>query len=45
MTADGFAAIGQVVENAGLPTVILQEGGYVAPDLGTNVVRVLDAFD
>lgn len=44
VTAEGFAAIGNVIESAGYPTVILQEGGYVAPDLGTNVVRVLEAF-
>ena len=44
VTADGFGAIGNVVESARLPTVIIQEGGYMAPDLGTNVVRVLEAF-
>ena len=44
VTADGFTAIGHAVELAGLPTVILQEGGYVAPDLGTNMVRVLNEF-
>lgn len=44
VSADGFSAIGQLIHQAGFPTVILQEGGYVAPDLGTNMVRVLDAF-
>lgn len=44
VTAEGFSAIGQMIENAGYPTVILQEGGYVAPDLGTNMVRVIEAF-
>lgn len=44
VTADGFSAIGTAVEAAGLPTAILQEGGYVASDLGTNMVRVISAF-
>ena len=44
VSAEGFAAIGRMIQQAGHPTVVLQEGGYVAPDLGTNMVRVLDAF-
>ena len=36
--------IGSVFKKIGLPTVILQEGGYHTQDLGKNVVSLLNAF-
>ena len=40
-----FPLIGQRLAALGLPTVIVQEGGYAVEDLGANVVGVLTAFD
>ncbi|HWL44098.1 MAG TPA: histone deacetylase family protein [Ilumatobacter sp.] len=36
VTAAGFAASGRAVGEWGRPTVVLQEGGYAAAELGTN---------
>jgi acetoin utilization deacetylase AcuC-like enzyme len=41
LTADGFEACGAMVAGFGLPTVVLQEGGYADDDLGENVRRWL----
>jgi acetoin utilization deacetylase AcuC-like enzyme len=41
LTADGFEACGGVVAGLGLPTVVLQEGGYASDALGVNVRRWL----
>jgi acetoin utilization deacetylase AcuC-like enzyme len=41
LTADGFEACGGVVGGLGLPTVVLQEGGYASDELGENVKRWL----
>jgi acetoin utilization deacetylase AcuC-like enzyme len=41
LTADGFERCGRVVAELGLPTVVLQEGGYADDDLGENVRRWL----
>ena len=38
---DGFESCGAVVARLGLPTVVLQEGGYDVDDLGENVRRWL----
>ncbi|OXI33368.1 histone deacetylase family protein [Burkholderia aenigmatica] len=40
----GFAAIGQRLAAAGLPTVIVQEGGYVSPSLPVDLVHFLRGF-
>ncbi len=45
VTAPGFAAIGRAVRAMGLPTVIVQEGGYLCPELGDNLKAVLQAWD
>ncbi|MCU1502800.1 MAG: Acetylpolyamine amidohydrolase [Ilumatobacteraceae bacterium] len=37
LTADGFARSGALVGELGLPTVVLQEGGYDVAALGDNV--------
>jgi acetoin utilization deacetylase AcuC-like enzyme len=36
LTADGFERCGAAVMSAGLPTVVLQEGGYADAQLGEN---------
>jgi acetoin utilization deacetylase AcuC-like enzyme len=41
LTADGFEASGRRVSGLGLPTVVLQEGGYAVDDLGENARRWL----
>ncbi len=44
LTAPGFAAMGRRVALLGVPTVVLQEGGYHIGDLGGNVVAWLRGF-
>jgi acetoin utilization deacetylase AcuC-like enzyme len=41
LTADGFEACGALVGTVGLPTVVLQEGGYAVDELGENARRWL----
>ena len=41
VTTAGFARIGRAVRSAGLPTLIVQEGGYLCPELGDNLAAVL----
>jgi acetoin utilization deacetylase AcuC-like enzyme len=41
VTTDGFARIGRAVRSLGLPTLIVQEGGYLCPELGDNLAAVL----
>lgn len=41
----GFSQIGQMVAKFGLPTVIVQEGGYLCDALGDNLAAVLETFD
>ena len=44
VTTRGFRRIGQAVAAMGLPTVIVQEGGYLCPELGDNLEAVLRAW-
>lgn len=44
VTTPGFAAIGRAVAATGLPVVIVQEGGYLCPELGDNLEAVLRAW-
>jgi acetoin utilization deacetylase AcuC-like enzyme len=44
VTTTGFAQIGRAVAGVGLPCVIVQEGGYLCPELGENLTAVLRAF-
>jgi acetoin utilization deacetylase AcuC-like enzyme len=37
VTTDGMRRCGEVVRQLGLPTVVLQEGGYDVNALGANV--------
>jgi acetoin utilization deacetylase AcuC-like enzyme len=41
VTTDGFERCGALVAQLGLPTVVLQEGGYDVDHLGENVRRWL----
>lgn len=45
VTTKGFAQIGAVVRAMRLPTVIVQEGGYLCPELGQNLAAVLQAWE
>jgi acetoin utilization deacetylase AcuC-like enzyme len=44
VTTPGFAQIGRAVAAMRLPTLIVQEGGYLCPELGQNLAAVLKAF-
>jgi acetoin utilization deacetylase AcuC-like enzyme len=42
ITQDGFGSAGSVLEQTGLPAVVVQEGGYHLPTLGSLVAAYLD---
>ena len=44
VTTQGFARIGAAVAGLGLPSVIVQEGGYLSPELGDNLAAVLGGW-
>jgi acetoin utilization deacetylase AcuC-like enzyme len=44
LTTDGYLRVGRQVERLGLPTVVIQEGGYYLPDLGINARAWLRGF-
>lgn len=41
VTTPGFAHISRAVRALDLPTLIVQEGGYLCPELGDNLIAVL----
>ncbi len=45
VTAAGFTAAGERVASLGLPTVFVQEGGYVLSTIGELVAAVITGFD
>jgi acetoin utilization deacetylase AcuC-like enzyme len=45
ITTEGFAATGRAIAGLGLPTVLVQEGGYLCDDLGGNLVSFLKGFE
>ena len=45
VTTDGFARIGEAIAQLGLPTVLLQEGGYLTDELGPNLASFLSGFE
>jgi acetoin utilization deacetylase AcuC-like enzyme len=45
VTSDGFARIGEAVARFAVPIVLLQEGGYLTPALGGNLVAFLGGFE
>jgi acetoin utilization deacetylase AcuC-like enzyme len=44
ITTDGFRRIGEAVARFGLPTVMVQEGGYLSDILGANLTATLRGF-
>ena len=44
VSTDGFARIGAACAGLGLPTIIVQEGGYLCPRLGDNLTQFLGGF-
>ncbi len=45
VTSDGFERCGALVRDLGLPSVVLQEGGYAVDDLGENARRWLSGLN
>ena len=45
VTTDGFHRIGAAIARLGLPTVLVQEGGYLSDSLGANLAAVLGGFE
>ena len=44
ITTDGFAAIGNALSSISLPSVIVQEGGYLSAELGDNLASFMRGF-
>lgn len=44
VTTDGFTVMAKLIAEIGLPTVLIQEGGYLTPMLGDNLAAFLTAF-
>ncbi|WP_119390827.1 histone deacetylase family protein [Taklimakanibacter lacteus] len=44
VTTEGFAVMARMIAEIGLPTVLVQEGGYLSPVLGDNLAAFLTAF-
>ena len=45
VTGAGFHAMAARIAGLGLPTVLVQEGGYLSDDLGRNLVQFLAGFE
>jgi acetoin utilization deacetylase AcuC-like enzyme len=45
VTGAGFHAMAEKIAGLGLPTVLVQEGGYLGDDLGRNLVQFLAGFE
>ncbi len=45
VTTPGFHRIGAALAQIGLPTVLVQEGGYLSDILGENLTAVLAGFE
>ena len=45
VTTDGFRRIGEALAKIGLPTVLVQEGGYLSDVLSLNLAAVLAGFE
>lgn len=45
MTQAGFVQAAHILSDLHLPTVLVQEGGYLGPSLANNAVSFLDAFE
>ncbi|MCW5745861.1 MAG: histone deacetylase family protein [Alphaproteobacteria bacterium] len=44
VTTDGFGRMAALIAELKLPTLLVQEGGYLGPELGENLARVLSAI-
>lgn len=44
VSTPGFTRIGTAIKALGLPTVIVQEGGYLCDELGANLISALSPF-
>ncbi|MFZ0020642.1 MAG: histone deacetylase family protein [Acetobacteraceae bacterium] len=44
VTVEGFRMIGQRIGSLGLPTLLVQEGGYIVERLGDNLAAFLEGF-
>ena len=44
VTTDGFAHIGAEIARLRMPTLIVQEGGYLCPELAENLIGFLTGF-
>ena len=45
VTINGFRRIGADIARLGLPTVLVQEGGYLSDILGANLTAVIAGFE
>ena len=45
ITTDGFGRIGAAIARMGLPTLFVQEGGYLSDVLGDNLAACLGGFE
>ena len=45
VTTPGFERIGAAIARLGLPTVLVQEGGYLSDALGHNLAATLGGFE
>ena len=45
VTTPGFARIGAAIAGLGVPTLFVQEGGYLSDALGENLTAVLGGFE
>lgn len=45
VTTEGFGRIAAAIAREGLPTLLVQEGGYLAPELGANLASFLGGFE
>jgi acetoin utilization deacetylase AcuC-like enzyme len=45
VSTDGFARMAEAIAGLGLPSLLVQEGGYLCDDLGPNLAAFLGAFE
>jgi acetoin utilization deacetylase AcuC-like enzyme len=45
VTTDGFAVMARTIAGLSLPTLLVQEGGYLCDELSANLVSFLSAFE
>ena len=45
VTTEGFRRMGRTISEAGYPSLLVQEGGYISDQLGDNLAAFLDGFE